>query len=119
MNITIILALSLTHAWQLLLTQRNDTGALSLVGGGYLEYMDFLILPCVGGTVAHLLFLILRGIGRDAWQFGGAAVLLLPAILALSLFHALNPLLMRRNVTGRKSSLEFLPLSLTNDACAS
>ena len=100
--ITIILALSLTHGWWLVLTQRDDTGAHSLDGGGCLESMDYSMLPMVGGTAGHILFLILRRNGRDAWQFFGAAAPLLAAILVLSLFHASNPFLMCRDVTGRK-----------------
>ena len=100
MVLTMMLALSLTHAWRLLLTQQN-TGALSLDSGGCLEFMDFSMFLMVGGTTCHLLFLILRGNGRDTFRFGGAATLLLAATLALSMFHALKTLLMRGNVTAR------------------
>ena len=99
MVLTMMLALSLTHAWRLLLTQQN-TGALSLDSGGCLEFMDFSMFLMVGGT-CHLLFLILRGNGRDTFRFGGAATLLFAATLALSMFHDLKTLLMRGNVTAR------------------
>ena len=54
MMMTVILALSLTYAWRLLLTQQYDTDALSLDGCGFLESMEFSMLPIVGGTTAHL-----------------------------------------------------------------
>ena len=52
---------------------------------GVLSFLDFSQLPMV------------------VW-FGGAAALSLAAIRALSLFHAMKPLLMRRDVTGHKHS---------------
>ena len=59
------------------------------------------MLAMVGGTTAHLLFLILRVTDGVLGQFVGAMTLLLAAILALSLFHASKLLLMRCDATGR------------------
>ena len=50
MVLKMILALSLIHAWRLLLTQQDDTGALFLDVCGCLEFKDYLMLPMVGGT---------------------------------------------------------------------
>ena len=63
MVLTMILVLLLLHACQLLLTLRDDIGAFLLE----LNLLDFSMLAMVGGTTAHLLFLILRSNRWGTW----------------------------------------------------